>query len=54
MAVATAVTTNRKGTAKLTELLDIQASMQKKWQDEKAFEIDAPKPGSKEEKLYNI
>ena len=41
---------NRKGTAKLNELLDIQVSMQKKWEDEKAFEIDAATPGSEEAK----
>ncbi|XP_060564923.1 leucine--tRNA ligase, cytoplasmic-like [Ruditapes philippinarum] len=40
----------RKGTAKLTELLSIEQQMQKKWEDEKVFELDAPKPGSEEAK----
>lgn len=38
----------RKSTAKLTELLQIEQKVQKKWEDEKIFEEDAPLPGSKE------
>ena len=49
MAASAAV--NRKGTAKLNELLDIQEAIQKRWQDEKIFEIDAAKPGSDEDKF---
>ena len=44
----------RKGTAKLTELLSIEQQMQKKWDDEKVFELDAPKPGSEEAKYVYI
>jgi len=40
----------RKSTAKLDELLDIEKQMQKKWADTKSFELDAPKPGSAEAK----
>jgi leucyl-tRNA synthetase len=40
--------TQRKGTAKLRELLEIEQQVQKKWETEKVFEIDAPTPGSKE------
>lgn len=43
----------RKSTAKLTELLQIEQKVQKKWEDEKIFEEDAPLPGSKEA-LYEI
>lgn len=32
----------KKGTAKLTELLDIEQQMQLKWDKEKVFEQDAP------------
>lgn len=38
----------RKSTAKLTELLQIEQRVQKKWEEEKIFEEDAPLPGSKE------
>lgn len=38
----------RKSTAKLTELLQIERRVQKKWEDEKVFEEDAPLPGTKE------
>ena len=38
----------RKSTAKLTELLQIEQRVQKKWEDEGTFEEDAPPPGSKE------
>ncbi|XP_062608750.1 leucine--tRNA ligase, cytoplasmic-like [Saccostrea cucullata] len=38
----------RKSTAKLTELLQIEKRIQKKWEDEKVFEEDAPLPGTKE------
>ena len=37
----------RKGTAKLNELLNIEQQMQEKWRREKVFEADAPKPGAK-------
>ena len=40
--MATVVPSSRKGTAKLNELLDIQRSMQEKWEKEKIFEEDAP------------
>ena len=40
----------RKGTHKLNELLDIQKKMQKKWAEERAFELDAAQPGSDESK----
>lgn len=33
----------RKGTAKLDFLRKIETEMQKKWEQEKAFESDAPK-----------
>lgn len=42
--------TQRKGTAKLTELLSIEQQMQKKWEDEKVFEMNAPLPGTEEAK----
>ncbi|GFS17465.1 leucine--tRNA ligase, cytoplasmic [Elysia marginata] len=35
---------------KLRELLEIEASMQDRWEQEKTFELDAPLPGSEEEK----
>ena len=38
---------NRKGTAKLNELLDIQREVQERWEAAKVFEEDAPQPGSK-------
>ena len=38
----------RKGTAKLTEMLDIQHNIQQKWEQEKVFEVNAPPVGSKE------
>ena len=38
----------RKGTAKLCELLDIEKKVQEKWEAEKVFDIDAPVPGSKD------
>lgn len=38
----------RKSTAKLTELLQIEQKVQRKWEEEKIFEEDAPLPGSKE------
>lgn len=42
--------TQRKGTAKLTELLSIEEQMQKRWESEKIFELDAPNPDSEESK----
>ena len=36
----------RKGTAKLQELLDIEKQVQKLWEDQRVFEIDAPAEGS--------
>lgn len=38
----------RKSTAKLTELLQIEQKVQRKWEEEKIFEEDAPLPGSKQ------
>lgn len=38
----------RKSTAKLTELLAIEERMQKRWADEKVFELDAAKIGSED------
>ncbi|RUS86732.1 hypothetical protein EGW08_005522 [Elysia chlorotica] len=43
------ITAERKSTAKLDELLEIEKSMQQKWLDEKIFEVDAPSPGAPEE-----
>lgn len=40
----------RKGTAKLTELLQIEEQMQQKWDKEKMFEMDAPEAGTPESK----
>lgn len=40
----------RKGTAKLTELLAIEEEMQKRWAEDRAFELDAPDPGSEDAK----
>lgn len=40
----------RKGTAKLTELLQIEEQMQQKWDSEKMFEMDAAEPGTPEAK----
>ncbi|XP_005104027.1 leucine--tRNA ligase, cytoplasmic [Aplysia californica] len=42
------ITLERKSTAKLDELLSIEKQMQEKWETEKIFEVDAPKPGSKD------
>ena len=36
----------RKSTAKLTEILDIERQVQQRWEAEKIFEEDAPKPGT--------
>ena len=44
--MAAVVPASRKGTAKLNELLDIERSMQEKWEREKTFEEDAPVLGS--------
>lgn len=33
---------NRKGTAKLSEIRNIEKEMQEKWEREKVFELDAP------------
>ena len=40
----------RKGTAKLTELLQIEEQMQLKWDKEQMFEMDAAQPGTSEAK----
>lgn len=40
----------RKGTAKLTELLAIEEQIQKKWEGERVFELDAAQPGTEEAK----
>ena len=40
----------RKGTAKLTELLQIEEQMQKKWDTENMFEMDAAAAGTDESK----
>ena len=37
---------SRKGTAKLNELLDIERSVQERWEKDGIFEEDAPEPGS--------
>ena len=42
------VTTERKSTAKLDELLDIERQMQEKWDTQRIFEVDAPRPGDKD------
>ena len=34
--------TTRKGTAKLSEIRNIEKEMQEKWAKEKVFELDAP------------
>jgi len=38
----------RKGTAKLKELLEIEHQVQQRWQEQHVFEVDAPEPGSQE------
>ena len=43
------IASERKSTAKLDELLEIEKSMQKKWLDEKTFEVDAPSVGAQDE-----
>ena len=40
----------RKGTAKLTEMLQIEEQVQQKWDGENMFELDAPEPGTPEAK----
>ena len=40
----------RKGTAKLTELLEIEEAVQLQWETDHIFEQDAPEPGSEESK----
>lgn len=40
----------RKGTAKLNELLDIERQVQENWKKDRVFEADAPAPGSDEAK----
>jgi len=42
--------TQRKGTAKLTELLAIEEQAQRKWETERVFELDAAQPGSADAK----
>ena len=44
--MAAVIPASRKGTAKLNELLDIERSVQERWEREKIFEEDAPEPGS--------
>lgn len=44
------ISSERKSTAKLDEMLEIEKSVQQKWKDEKIFEVDAPCPGAKDEK----
>ncbi|CAH1778262.1 unnamed protein product [Owenia fusiformis] len=41
---------SRKGTAKLTELLEIERTIQKQWQDGNVFEEDAEQKGNSQEK----
>ena len=41
----------RKGTAKLNDLLEIERQVQERWKKEKVFEKNAPPLGSKEAKL---
>ncbi|GFS17470.1 leucine--tRNA ligase [Elysia marginata] len=43
------ITSERKSTAKLDELLEIEKSVQQKWSDEKIFEVDAPCSGAQDE-----
>jgi len=38
----------RKGTAKLKELLEIERQVQQRWQEQHVFEVDAPEPDSHE------
>jgi hypothetical protein len=45
MATTTATAAARKGTAKLTELLEIEKQMQAYWTNERLFEEDAPSDG---------
>ncbi len=44
------ITMERKGTAKLRELLEIERNIQEKWEKEQVFSVDAPPPGSAESK----
>jgi len=46
--MATPRATPRKGTAKLSELLEIERSVQERWLLDKVFEMDAPSDGSAE------
>ncbi|GFN80925.1 leucine--tRNA ligase [Plakobranchus ocellatus] len=46
----TEMATKMMNQTKLAELLAIEKSMQQKWEDEKIFEVDAPKPGASGEK----
>jgi len=41
----------RRGTAKLNELLDIERQVQENWKKDRVFEADAPAPGSDEAKF---
>lgn len=36
----------RKSTAKLDELLQIEREVQRQWEEKKLFEVDAPEPGT--------
>ena len=38
--------TQRKGTAKLDNLLELEKAIQKRWEENKVFEIDAPPEGA--------
>lgn len=40
------VTVERKSTAKLSEILEIERRVQERWQSERIFEEDAPQPGT--------
>lgn len=40
------VPVERKSTAKLDEIIQIEKRVQERWQTEHIFEVDAPEPGS--------
>lgn len=44
----------RKGTAKLNEMLDIERQIQERWKKERVFELDAPLPDSLENKWVSF
>ena len=44
----TSVSGGRKGTGKVTKLLEIERNVQQTWETERPFEVNAPTPGSSE------